>query len=185
MWWEGLKCLNVVIDVIESEVEIDMAQLATSNVVVFDEKQYKLELWPLIHTFSDFSKLIRVTAYALRFISNIRARLGNKVLKFSKLFNLDWMTVSRCDILEFSGLRTAELRRAQFLWVYLVQRSVYFPEISHLLNNLPISKDSSLFMLCPFMDDGLLRMGSRLTNASLTFDEKFPVIVPESGKFPD
>ena len=43
-----------------------------------------------------------------------------------------------------------------------------------------IPRKSCLYRLDPIMADGLLRVGGRLDKASLAFDLKHPIILPES-----
>ena len=48
--------------------------------------------------------------------------------------------------------------------------------------NSSMKKTSSLYRLDPFIDeDGVLRVGGRIRNASISYDVKHPVILPSKG----
>ena len=48
--------------------------------------------------------------------------------------------------------------------------------------NSSMKKTSSLYRLDPFIDeDGVLRVGGRIRNASIPYDVKHPVILPSKG----
>ncbi|KAF8774101.1 hypothetical protein HNY73_016692 [Argiope bruennichi] len=51
------------------------------------------------------------------------------------------------------------------------------------VSNQPMPKKDPLSALCPFIDkDGLLRVGGRLQNASLQYNAKHPIILPNQHK---
>lgn len=61
----------------------------------------------------------------------------------------------------------------------LLQRECYRDEISCLLTKKEIKSDSKIRGLHPFLDAyGILRVGGRLHNAELTFDQRHPIILP-------
>ncbi|XP_039642648.1 uncharacterized protein LOC120549660 [Perca fluviatilis] len=62
-----------------------------------------------------------------------------------------------------------------------VQQEFYGEELKCLGDEIQLSKKSPLRKLNPFIDeDGLLRIGGRLTNADLPSDERHPVILPKT-----
>ncbi|KNC31265.1 hypothetical protein FF38_14382 [Lucilia cuprina] len=66
----------------------------------------------------------------------------------------------------------------------LAQKEFYQREYELLSENQPIPKDSSLFTLNPFLDSkGLLRVNGRLANSLLTYNERFPIILPRNSHF--
>ena len=61
-----------------------------------------------------------------------------------------------------------------------VQAQAYKSEIELLKCNKTILKSSSIYKLSPFIgEDGLIRVGSRLQYADLSYDEKFPILLPK------
>lgn len=91
-----------------------------------------------------------------------------------------------------------EMRKAEQAVLKSVQEEAFSEEIK-ILKSLGMSKDntrrkftrrynssmkktSSLYRLDPFIDeDGVLRVGGRIRNASISYDVKHPVILPSKG----
>ena len=68
---------------------------------------------------------------------------------------------------------------AQVVVLREVQYESYKTEVDALTHQKALNRTSSLLSLDPFLDDhGLLRVGGRLQNSSLPFDEKHPIILP-------
>ena len=60
--------------------------------------------------------------------------------------------------------------------------SLAFSEkIESLLQDQPIKKSSSLFMLVPFLKDNLLRVGGRIKYGKLEYCAKHPILVPKAS----
>lgn len=75
--------------------------------------------------------------------------------------------------------RIQNLSNPENIALRLVQKTTYFEEIECLTKNKPISTKSKLLSLNPFLDGfGLLRVGGRLDNASLSYSQKHPIILP-------
>ena len=83
----------------------------------------------------------------------------------------------------------ANMRDAEYKIVAGIQRSCFSKEIKSLSGNPPqlCPKNPSLTILNPFVDgQGLLRAGGRLGNATnLSYDAKYPLILPAKGEFID
>ena len=80
-------------------------------------------------------------------------------------------------------ISVAELEKSELDLIQYVQRNNFVHEMSCIERNQQIPRKSCLYRLDPIMADGLLRVGGRLDNASLAFDLKHPIILPESGQF--
>lgn len=112
--------------------------------------------------YSSWTKLIRVTAYLLRFCSNAR----NKIKSSKRRGHI--------SILEINEATTLLLKN--------VQARAFEQEVSNLKANKMVGRHSPLRALNPFMDkDGLVRVGGRLANADIAFNSKFPVVLPSKG----
>ncbi|XP_071991443.1 uncharacterized protein [Engystomops pustulosus] len=73
----------------------------------------------------------------------------------------------------------SNLEQSKHAILRLVQQETYVKEIENIAKHKNISNVSPLWKLDPFMDnDGLLRVGGRLKEASLDFAEKHPIIIP-------
>ncbi|GFU77361.1 integrase catalytic domain-containing protein [Trichonephila clavipes] len=115
-------------------------------------------LQPIISKFSNFTKLIRVIALCKRFINSCKS--GSKVKV---------------------QLKSEEVESAHKFLVKTIQQAEYSQEISHLKYHKPIPRSSKLLSLNIFLDeDEILRVSGRLTKQpTLSFDQKFPIIIPK------
>ena len=126
--------------------------------ILFDE--------PRIHNvidikkFSIYRKLIRVTAYVIRFINLCKAKLRT----------------SR-SLSSIKPLTVPELQEAEKLWLLSCQSTSYHAEITSLK-----SKDKRTTLvkqLQLFLDqEGFIRCGGRIHNAPLTELTRFPYLLP-------
>ncbi|GFX23518.1 integrase catalytic domain-containing protein [Trichonephila clavipes] len=159
-WWKGPDWINN-----DLKEELASAKILTTCTVEADSvlnsiplvvKSNPLE--PIICKFSNFSKLIRVIALCKRFINNCKS--GSKVK---------------------GQLKSEEVESAHKFLVKIIQQAEYSQEISHLKYHKPIPRSSKLLSLNIFLDeDEILRVGGRLTKQpTLSFDQKFPIIIPK------
>ena len=104
--------------------------------------------------FSDFKHLIRVTAFVLRFLHNLKSkRIVEKL---------------------FGPLNIDEHESAEILCLKEMQKAVVrSPEFESLKQQLGLYSG----------DHGLLRCKGRLQNASIPFDAKHPIILPADHYF--
>ena len=73
-----------------------------------------------------------------------------------------------------------ELRTAEKDILRIVQQQSYPEEYHSLRKGQNVKLSSSISKLSPFLgDDNLIRVGSRLENAPLSYDAKFPPIIPK------
>lgn len=106
--------------------------------------------------YSRYMKLLRVTAYVLRFVANCRS----------------------ATLKQTSHLTPNELHRAEVAWLTSCQTTEYRQEIENLKSNkprLPLVRQLRLFL----DTDGLIRCGGRIHNAPLSQDTKFPILLPK------
>ena len=106
--------------------------------------------------FSKLRKLIRITAYVLRFIRNCRLEKSTRRLE---------------------PLTVAELNEADHLWIRSSQRTTYSDEIDNLKSKhsrLTLVKQLKLFL----DDEGDIRCDERIHNAPVSEDAKFPYLLP-------
>ncbi|XP_076660452.1 uncharacterized protein LOC143363803 [Halictus rubicundus] len=111
----------------------------------------------LLLRFSTLDRLLRATSWCLR-----------------------WTSPSRRDATASPPhLRPDELRRAEETWIRLVQRLHFATELTAVEQQKPVPGGSGLRKLTPFLDEyGILRVGGRLHNALLPYNEQHPIILP-------
>lgn len=160
MWWSGPTWLSTPQDnwpkpplISSADVHEEERKIALSTFVSLDA------LDPLLNKYSSLSKIKRIIAYSLRFIHNLRHPTDKKCNPFT-IF---------------------ELHQALLSLVKRVQHLVFAKEISNLENKLPVTK--TFRKLHPFLDkEGLLRVGGRLFFSGLSYDHKFPLILPRNHR---
>jgi hypothetical protein len=103
---------------------------------------------------------LRITAYVLRFIRNIRNPTNKHITAY--------LTVS-------------EIRNAHTVVIKLTQSESFAEDIRMLKKHGELPKGSKLIKLNPYLDqDGLLRVGGRLKFAKMNEDQKHQLILPKS-----
>lgn len=113
---------------------------------------------PVFTRFSSFVKLQRVIGYCLRFINNCRNQPSNKS----------------------NHLSCKELRDSTIIIIRYIQRREFATEYCNLRSGAAMTNNSSLQPLKPFMDENLLiRVGGRLRHAPISYQQKFPIILPK------
>lgn len=116
--------------------------------------------------FSSFTRLRRVIAFIFRFFNNCKNRIRT------------------CKISELSCLSAEELQLADNRIIFVTQTHYFSDVFACLFQKQSIRKTSQLRALNPFLDaNDLLRVGGRLRNAQLTFDRKYPVILPAKSRY--
>ncbi|XP_075150668.1 uncharacterized protein LOC142224766 [Haematobia irritans] len=158
LWWYGPPWLKLAPRfwpisnpklVDENLLEPKTIQVHCSNSHSFDDP---------LNRFSSLGRALRVLSYVFRF-----------TLSCKRITRFDSITISSSEI---SNVRNR---------LILLAQTQHFPlEYKHLSNKTELPKSSSLSNLNPFLDkDKLLRIHSRIdTSNNLTYDERFPLILP-------
>lgn len=107
--------------------------------------------------YSSFWRLVRITAYLLRFIN--RCRLKH----------------NRCE----QFLSTLELQEAKEILVKVVQQETFAEELNLLGLKQSLPKSSPLKNSYPIVDEkGILRVGGRLSHSNENYQTKHPIVLP-------
>lgn len=131
----------------------------------------------LLEKFSRLSKAIRVTAYVMRFVARCRQSVSQKDAAVRKKIpdaNEMKKLITHC-----SPVSVDEYKLGLTYWIKFSQRLCFAEEMTQLSQNLPVAKSSRLQQFAPFIDkhDGLMRMRGRIERASLTFDQRHPILL--------
>lgn len=161
LWWGGPHFLH----------QLDMQgpkQPQNINVAILPEIKYQCHLSTdeshchnnnYFNNFSDFSKLQRITGYVKRFISNCQYP-SNKII---------------------GPLTVTELNSALLVLCKQVQCDTYCKQYLQLLHKRPLSPKDKLLKLNPFIDnEGIIRVGGRLSNSHYDYNTKHPILLDAS-----
>ncbi|GFQ66072.1 uncharacterized protein TNCT_33471 [Trichonephila clavata] len=141
------------------EIPTDAIECEKMKTVVFSTVTDSNWIGYLLPKYSSFQKLLRVVAWCLRFVNNLRS-LSHVQTRF---------------------LYAAELNQAHSIIIVHVQREVFFEKIQTLERKGQVSSQSKLVMLHPFLDDErILRVGGRLRNVNVPKSTKHPIVLPKS-----
>ncbi|XP_032684026.1 uncharacterized protein LOC116850171, partial [Odontomachus brunneus] len=162
LWWQGPSWLMLSSDLwpTDSEELPADAPLETKKHSLLINRTTKS--WDLAEKFSSWPKLIRVTAYVLKFVSCCR----------------------RSAVATDSGrvpgitLSAREFDDSRFFWLKQTQRELFASELRELSQGRGLPSRSSLLSLGPFIDnEGLLRVGGRLQNAANVLTSRHPILL--------
>lgn len=111
----------------------------------------------------DYSRAIRFTASWLRVLQRLRRQTTTIFKGPLQIHELDY------------ALKTITRR---------IQHQAFSKDFKHLQLYKWVHKSSRLKTLSPFIDDdGILRVGGRLENAKLSYDQKHPMLLPGDHNF--
>ena len=120
--------------------------------------------WGPVNKFSQWSKVLNVTAYALRFIFKILEKMKSRSLAYdiSKKLDLQFADLR----LQTTGIRlsVSENDRSLNFLVYLQQWKNFESIFKFLRSGKKFSVRGSLVKLNPFIHKGLIRVRGRLVN---------------------
>lgn len=169
-WWAGPNFLRDPIDtwpLNQCALHCDLPEMKPSAVSMpVVQKVSKVKEKPfvitLIEKHSSYSRLKRVLAWVLRFIHNTRQR-GTRGRRRRR----------------FGVLQPSELQDSAVLCVKATQRHYFTRELRALEKGRPLPP--ALRRLTPFVQNGLLRVGGRLTHSLLNEGAKHPLLLPKDA----
>lgn len=163
LWWKGPPWLQNTSDTWPTfPNEVYCEEINNNYAVSFHTKTTSLQYPEITLKYSKLSTMIRVTSYILRFYNNVKQK--------SK--------VSR----ENGFLKTSELQRALQLLIKQTQAVCFQEEIRCLTQGMRVPNQSSIAKLSPFLDEkNILRVGGRLSNASIPYNTKHPILLSKQN----
>jgi len=127
----------------------------------------------LFARYSSWYRLRRAVAWLLRVKSKLYDLVKNKLNQVAK----SRVPTSKHE-LHTPTLAVAELQRAESAVLVRIQKVSFPEEYVALQASRSVKSASRLARLDPFLEDDLIKVGGRLTNASLSGNHKHPVILP-------
>ena len=171
LWWNGPEWLITgdwpICDVIDSKILTCQSDEIDENELKVDDKGNVSTRKTLadiidIKRYSSLGRLLRVTAYVMRFI--------NKLKKQNHVESENFITVS-------------ELKQAENMWIKTIQSDVYSSELMEIEQKCK-KRCSLVHQLNLFKDtDNFIRCKGRLENASINYDTKYPILLPRQHYF--
>lgn len=156
LWWQGPSWLSKPNKEWPSQVVHEPTNNDKDIICSLSTEMSKNQfITQLCHRWSKCEKLIRVFAYVLRFINNVKNK--NKTIK--------------------SPLTVDELNQSLNKLIMFVQMDTFPCEYQLLKKNQPIRQTSNILCLNPYMENGLIRVGGRLKNSPYTHDKKHPILL--------
>ena len=164
---------------VRKQSKTTFAKSISTNLSIMSVKRKKT--LSLFDQHSHLYPILQKTAMVLRFVSKCarRTKSGKPALQLSCIKNLSFNGDSKF----FAS--TEECEQAILFWIKAKQQEYFKSEIDDLKNDRPISKQSELRALNPKYDAtyDVLRVGGRLDfSKDLSYDEKFPIILPSKDQ---
>lgn len=156
MWWNGPQWLSQPKDqwpYSAATFEGELPEVKKQKIIL---AAFQTSNWININKFSNLMKLQRVVAYCLRFIYNCR----NPTDK------------------QFKPFKAKDLSDTLRYLITISQKDDFAEEIQTLQRSHALPRQSKLLSLNPFLDDeGILRVGGRLSQSNFSFDVKHPILL--------
>ncbi|XP_017465260.1 PREDICTED: uncharacterized protein LOC108358441 [Rhagoletis zephyria] len=165
LWWHGPHWLRA-----HSEPWLNPSTQLNTNLELKSNKMSHLTQtageWDLLTRYHSFNILKRVTAYVIRFVKNLRIAASR----------------SNAEKRRLGPLICAEIQEAELVLVKYVQSNAFEQEVFNCSSRKPVPVRSSLIRLQPFLDaKGVLRVGGRIENSTLSNDAKHPIILQKGS----
>lgn len=159
LWWHGPQFLhskNYTHESTNINISMEIPELKLCNITLTSESDTGFSLYS---NYSDINKLKRIIAYIYRFFNNCKIKKEDRV---------------------YGHLKIKELEFALKNIIRQDQTQHFSEEITCIRSKKPIK--SNLKSLNPFLDGiGILRVGGRLHNANIPYDQKYPIILPKKS----
>ena len=170
IWWNGPKILHSTsefatnFDCIIPKFDVTTLELKKEYITLTSiAKPININesiLSELINRYSSYTKLLRISAYCLRFLYNINKK----------------------NVRIYGPLSTQEIQQALHSLIEVVQKEYFNDEIITLMKKRQLPRKGALISLNPFIDsEGLLRVGGRLSRSHLDYDQKHQLVLPSKG----
>lgn len=175
IWWTGPQWLAHNKDEWPqfpiTTISHDLPERKTTGVITVTTKEEEFDIFM---RYSKFTKLVRVTVYIFRFYKGIRQ---------NRSFSRDLQKASTSDTSTIQPISAQETEQAIQVLVKIVQRACFHEELHSLSINGRVDRSSPILKLNPFIDEaGVLRVGGRLKESSLSYAAKHPMLLP--GRHP-
>ena len=184
MWWNGPSFLNCPetewpkIRIMQEETEHVLQEAKrntpeiTHSMVNASSDESATNLWDIIDStrYSSLMKLLRVTAFVMKFISNFMNRSKTKQ-------NRDSVKVE---------VNASNINDAEVLWIKSIQANSFGNEIRYLKRKTTecITEPKYVKQFGLYLDErGIIRCRGRIGNSTLSPNCKYPILLPSKHHF--
>ncbi|XP_059217443.1 uncharacterized protein LOC131994669 [Stomoxys calcitrans] len=160
LWWHGPPWLVKSTEYWPKQTTYKEPTLERKIVVC----QTQVHAQEVLERFSSLDRALRVICFMFRFIRKCQKRYDGHI--------------------QANFITSQEIHFAKYRLIQLAQMSHFPAEYQAVESRQAINSKSRLLTLNPFLDEGgLLRVNGRLANSDLSYNERFPIILPENSKF--
>lgn len=169
------------------EEDAEVKRSAQVSLIQADEKVNTMTQF--VHHFSSWYKLKKATAWLMR-LKEILLSIRQKRKELQEAIQKCENNSSKAESLlqqkmlkykqsfEKQVLTTEDLAKAETELICLCQKGKYAEELKALLDGKGhVRKDSHIFKLDPYLKDGVLRVGGRLSRSAMPLDARHPAIL--------
>jgi len=183
IWLSGPKFLRVPDDTWsdspdenwEIPIEDPEVKKAMTNTGVYIEPHF---LENLMAKFSNLIKLMRTVGWILFYIKCLKSRVLQKTT-LSEPLNLS----AERKLASQHLLPIHILQEADTVLIKHIQKQHYQKELTCLENNQLVARASHIYKLDPFLKDGIIRVGGRLSRSSMQYNAKHQILLPGESPF--
>lgn len=134
----------------------------------------KNDQWDLASKYSSWPKLIRVTAYVIKFLKLCHRDRSRR----EPTSVLSPQTPPPTPAPQHTALSSFECTIARIFWIKTIQTEVFRTKLHAFSSKQGLSLRSRLLPLRPFLDrDEVLRVGERLSKAPMPFSVRHPILL--------
>lgn len=182
LWWKGPEFLTFsedkwpVASVNEFSAQAS-AEIAKSQPTIFHSlsitertRNAQVDICKVIEAknFSTLTRLLRITAYVLRFVDRLKNGLGDQ---------------RGTDEMSQTLLEAMDLEKAELVWIQSVQGEAFPEEISFLKQSI-MKKTLYVRQFGLYLDEeNLIRCKGRINNSALPQESKNPIFLPSKNDF--
>lgn len=168
----------------ECEMKVNIVSIVKTSLEVIVPEQEKC--LPLLEYSENLNKLANIAAFVFRFVRNCQRKVLVERMNKKQLLRLT-SSKNMSEFIRKNVQLPSEHEKSSALKYFIKQEQAleYAAEFAYFANRdkRHFPERSKLLALKPFMDeDGLLRVGGRLSNATIPYDTKHPLIVPPGSR---